>query len=148
MPPIDRTFPAETLRAFRAWLGLSQEDVASILGISTRSVQAYEAQDGPEWMRYALLGWAVLIHGATPRAAARKLGLPWEHHPLPGTGADDAGAARFADLLVGQPGPPADVDDELDRALEDDGGQGDTAGADGHAAELADSLIARRGRQQ
>src|SRR4051812_20730130 len=53
MPPIDRTFPAETLRAFRAWLGLSQEDVASILGISTRSVQAYEAQDGPEWMRYA-----------------------------------------------------------------------------------------------
>ena len=99
-------------------------------------------------MRYALLGWAVLIHGATPRAAARKLGLPWEHHPLPGTGADDVDAARFADLLVGQPGRYADVDDELDAALGDDPDEGNTAGADGHAADLADVLIARRGREE
>ena len=53
MPPIDRSFPAECLRAFRAWLGLSQDDIASILGVSTRSVQMYEGQGGPEWLRRA-----------------------------------------------------------------------------------------------
>ena len=64
MPPaLERSFPGEMLSAFRAWLGLSQDDVACILGIATRSVQTYEGQGGPEWLRYALLGWAVVVHG-------------------------------------------------------------------------------------
>lgn len=116
MPPIERSFPAETLKAFRAWLGLSQDDVASILGIGTRSVQAYEGQGGPEWMRFALLGWAVLVHGATPRAAARYLGFPWEHHPLPGSpesgDSADQDTAQLAALLARSAGP-SDADDDL-----------------------------------
>lgn len=95
MPPLERPFPAETLRAFRAWLGLSQADVASILGISARSVQTYETDSGPSWMPYALLGWATIFHGVTARVAARKLGLPYEHYPVADEAVDADDLAAF-----------------------------------------------------
>lgn len=145
MPPIERTFSAETLKAFRAWLGLSQEDVASILGISTRSVQTYERHGGPEWMRYALLGWAVLVHGATPRATARNLGLPWEHHPLPGSPIGESDATRLADLLAGQPVRPAGADEGLKSAPGAAPVTAEREDARG-ATELADAAAVRRGR--
>lgn len=112
MPPIERSFPAETLRAFRAWLGLSQGDLASILGISTRSVQAYEELGGPEWLRYALMGWATLVHGATPRAAARRLGLPWEQHALAEGAADARDAVLPGDALDGPYDSPPNADED------------------------------------
>ncbi len=128
MPPIDRSFPAECLRAFRAWLGLSQDDIASILGISTRSVQMYEGQGGPEWLRYALMGWATLVHGVTPRAAARRLGLPWQHHAL-AEGATDAVSPRSGAVLVGPHDPPPDAyeDSEEDADLNDAPSPGEPA---------------------
>lgn len=94
MPPANRTLPPETLRAFRHWLGLSQPDVGDILGMSVSGVQDLEREGGPEWVRYALLGWAVVVHGHAPRTAARHLGLPWRHYPAP------AGAAPSADDLA------------------------------------------------
>jgi hypothetical protein len=107
MPPIERTFPGERLRAFRDWLGLTHNDVASVLGFKPRTVQAYEATGAPEWVRYALLGWAVVVHGATPRAAARCLGFPWEHFPLPaGSPPDDDVRARLGDEPPGGKGGP------------------------------------------
>lgn len=145
MPPIERSFSAETLRAFRAWLGLSQEDVASILGISTRSVQTYEGQGGPEWMRYALLGWAVLIHGTTPRAATRYLGLPWEHHPLPGSPADESDADQSAARLAGQPMRLARVDKDLEADLKP-GPEGVELDDAPGATDQADALVARHGK--
>jgi transcriptional regulator with XRE-family HTH domain len=110
MPLIDRSFPAETLKAFRTWCGLSQDDVASILGISTRSVQMYEEQGGPEWVRYALLGWATILHGVTPRKATRKLGLPWQHYPRPEIATDEAEATPHDP----RPDVDADLDEDVD----------------------------------
>ena len=96
-------------------MGLSQDDVASILGISTRSVQTYEEQGAPEWVRYALLGWATILHGVTPRKATRKLGLPWEHHPRPDLAADEPEAV-FHDP---SPDVDADLDEDVDPYLPD-----------------------------
>jgi hypothetical protein len=97
MARCERPFPAERLWAARRWLGLSHKDVAGLLGISTRAVQKYEADGAPEWARYALFGWAVLMHGVTPRAAARNLGFPWKHLPLPEGTLPDAEALRQLD---------------------------------------------------
>jgi hypothetical protein len=130
MSPIERTFSGEQLRAFRDWLSLTQADVACILGFSQRAVQQYELLGAPEWVRYALLGWAVVVHGSSPRAAARHLGFPWEHFPLaPGSPPDDAVLAQIEAVRRGVPegvGEPADDDandaaDEAEPETEDDG---------------------------
>ena len=95
MPPANRTVRPETLRAFRDWLGLSQPDLGDILGMGVSTIQDMErGEGGPEWVRYALFGWAVVVHGQAPRAAARRLGLPWRHYPAP------AGAAPSAEDLA------------------------------------------------
>lgn len=140
MPPIERSFPAETLKAFRAWLGLSQEDVATIVGISARSVQAYETEGGPPWLPYALMGWAVMFHGVTARVAARRLGLPHAHYPVSDEDAeaDDLDAFDGAPLAEAGVDGGADADDEFEDAVE-------PADAPGSPDDV-DALIARRGR--
>lgn len=121
MSEAERAFPAERLRAFRRWLGLSHRDVACLLGISTRVVQKYEASGAPEWVRYALLGWAVLVHGATPRAAARNLGFPWKHLPLADGSLPDADALAQLDDRGFSQGDAADAGSEEDDRDDPDG---------------------------
>jgi hypothetical protein len=116
MPPSDRPLTGERLRAFRDWLSLTHADVACILGFTERTVAQYEAAGAPEWVRYALLGWAVVVHGSSPRAAARHLGFPWEHFPLPpGSPPDDAVLAQLgAPLDAGPEGVAGAAGDEPD----------------------------------
>lgn len=120
MPPANRTLRPETLRAFRHWLGLSQPDVGDILGMSVSGVQDMEREGGPEWVRYALFGWAAVVHGQAPRTAARHLGLPWKHYPAPAGAAPSAQDLAQLDALARgrevtpTPRPaasPIDVDD-------------------------------------
>lgn len=150
-----RTFSGETLRAFRHWLGLSQEEVGSILGLSVAAIQSMEyGEGGAEWVRYALFGWAVLVHGQAPRSAARYLGLPWKHYPTPGGAAPNDEVLAQLDTLARATTPMGEeksASDEDDARPDD--GEDAPASAGGDVDETSgypmippkDSSSARRG---
>lgn len=84
MPRTHRSVAPETLRLFRHWRGLSQQEIGVVLDLSANAIQAMEYGEGaPEWVRYALFGWSVMYDGQSPRTVARYLDLPWEHDPAP-----------------------------------------------------------------
>lgn len=75
MVQIDRSTPPEVIRAFRAALGGSQEELSQTLGLGENAIYRYEHLGAPRWMRYALLGIAVSEHHVPIGEAERMLGL-------------------------------------------------------------------------
>jgi transcriptional regulator with XRE-family HTH domain len=69
---IDRSTYPEVIRAFRARVGLSQEELSRALGLGQNAVYRYEQRGAPAWVRYALLGMAVCDFGV-PVGEARRL---------------------------------------------------------------------------
>lgn len=75
MVQIDRSTPPEVIRAFRAAMGGSQEELSHALGLGENAVFRYERHGAPRWMRYALLGMAVSTHRVSLAEAERIVGL-------------------------------------------------------------------------
>jgi transcriptional regulator with XRE-family HTH domain len=81
MVRIDRSTPPEVIRAFRAVIGGSQEDLSQALGLGENAIYRYEHLGAPRWMRYALLGMAVAEHHVSADVAERLLGLNGSSDP-------------------------------------------------------------------
>lgn len=64
--PLDRAFRPDTIRGFRERFGLTQLELAELLGMSKNSVGTYEREGAPQWMRYALIGIAQIRYGVAP----------------------------------------------------------------------------------
>lgn len=76
MVQIDRSTPPEVIRAFRAAMGGSQEELSHALGLGENAIYRYEHLGAPRWMRYALLGIAVAEHAVPLETAEKLVGLP------------------------------------------------------------------------
>jgi len=75
MVQIDRSTPPKVLRDFRERVGQSQEALSADLGLGENAVYRYEQLGAPAWVRYALLGLAVVRHGVPENEARRLVGL-------------------------------------------------------------------------
>lgn len=71
MVPIDRSTPPEMIRAFRTRLGRSHEALSAELGLGENAVYRYERYGAPKWMRFALVGLAIVDHGLTAEEVTR-----------------------------------------------------------------------------
>lgn len=75
MPKLDRSTAPALLRDFRRHAGLSQRQLAALLGVTTDKIGDYERQGGPGWLPLALFGVAYDALGYRAEVAAHLTGI-------------------------------------------------------------------------
>ena len=81
MSGIDRSIQPEVMVRFRAEFGISQPELGDEFGLSLSTVQRFEQRGAPQWMMFALVGFAVMKKDVEPAEVRRlrrvlRLGSP------------------------------------------------------------------------
>lgn len=73
--PGERRIPGAVLRNVRRRLGLSREEMRTLLHLSLAAYARYEQRDAPPWMRYALVGVGVTCCRVPVDEMLKRVGL-------------------------------------------------------------------------